>query len=85
MMKSDARYGYSSALVELVNQRDPDEVSTRFAKLCITQGIPALEVAKHFSVSKVTVYAWFKGLSRPRPMHEEMMRTYLAKRKEGGA
>jgi len=44
-----------------------------------------LEVAKQFSVSKVTVYAWFKGISRPRPMHEEMMRAALAKAEVEGA
>lgn len=77
--------GYSPALVALVNRRDPDEVSTRFAKHCIAQGLPVLEVAALFSVSKVTVYAWFNGRSRPRPMHEEMMRSYLAKHSAGSA
>ena len=84
-MKSDARHGYSSTLIELVNRRDPAEVTVRFAKLCIARGVSALEVAKQFSVSKVTVYAWFKGDSRPRPMHEEIMRTHLAKHEGGGA
>lgn len=77
--------GYSSALVELVNQRDPSEVVTRFAKLCIARGISASEVAAHFHVSRVTVYAWFKGASRPRPAHEENMRSYLVKYEEAGA
>lgn len=85
MTKSKPLHGYSSALVELVNQRDPDEVSTRFAKLCISRGFPVSEVAAHYRVSRVTVYAWFKGTSRPRPSHEEMMRRSLAKYEEPSA
>lgn len=82
---SDARHGYNSALVAVVNARNPADITTRFAKHCIAQGIPVLEVADRFVVSKVTVYAWFKGTSTPRPAHMELMRSLLSEWGSEGA
>lgn len=82
---SDARHGYNSALVAVVNARNSADITTRFAKLCIARGIPALKVADRFVVSKVTVYAWFKGTSTPRPAHMELMRSLLSEWGGGSA
>ena len=71
--KSDARKGYSSALVRIVNQADPNLVVTKFAKYCIAKDIPATEIAENFGVSRATVYFWFKGTYAPRERHVAKM------------
>jgi len=66
---SDGRKGYSNALVQIVEQSDPESVVTKFAKYCIDRGIPVTEIAKAFGVTRATVYFWFKGECRPREKH----------------
>ncbi len=68
-MTSDARRGYSSALVQLINQSDPESVVTRFAKYCIEKNISVIEIAQAFNVTRATVYFWFKGAFKPREKH----------------
>lgn len=77
-MTSDARRGYSSTLVRIVNAADPTSPVTKFAKHCIANDIPATQVAEYFGVTKATVYFWFKGEYAPRERHVARMLRILA-------
>lgn len=69
----DARRGYSTALLQIVEQRDQSDVVARYAKHCIRTGVSATAVSDIFGVSRSMVYYWFKGDSRPRERHVSRM------------
>lgn len=76
-MTSDARKGYSLALMREVEAADQSKVAIRFAKLCIAQNIPVATVAMKFGVSRTSVYAWFRGQYTPASGHLEQMQIML--------
>ena len=58
--------GYSLILVKANRDADPKHIGVRLGKWCIRMNIPVSEVAQQFGVSRMTVYSWFTGASRPR-------------------
>ena len=58
--------GYSLVLVKANRDADPKHIGVRLGKWCIRMNIPVTEVAEKFGVSRMTVYSWFTGSSRPR-------------------
>lgn len=58
--------GYSLILVKANRDADPRHIGVRLGKWCIRMNIPVTEVAQKFGVSRMTVYSWFTGVSRPR-------------------
>lgn len=79
MTTNDARKGYSSALIKLVESQDQTNVVTRFARRCIEQNVPVNTVAQRMGVSRAMVYYWFKGQNTPRRHHLEQMQRVLDK------
>jgi transcriptional regulator with XRE-family HTH domain len=71
--------GYSTRLVADVDAADPMLIWVRFAKLCITKGVPVRDVAEKFGVTRATVYSWFTGRSKPRSYHISRMMRALDK------
>ena len=65
--------GYSTGFIDDVNAADNTKVGVQLALACIMYNVPVMQIAKHFDVSRTTVYAWFKGESNvPRKHHEEI-------------
>ena len=58
--------GYSLILVKANRDADSKHIGVRLGKWCIRMNIPVSEVAQQFGVSRLTVYSWFTGTSRPR-------------------
>jgi hypothetical protein len=58
--------GYSLILVKANRDADSRHIGVRLGKWCIRMNIPVSEVAQQFGVSRMTVYSWFTGTSRPR-------------------
>ena len=58
--------GYSLILVKANRDADSKHIGVRLGKWCIRMNIPVSEVAQQFGVSRMTVYSWFTGTSRPR-------------------
>lgn len=58
--------GYSLILVKANQDADSRHIGVRLGKWCIRMNIPVSEVAQQFGVSRMTVYSWFTGTSRPR-------------------
>lgn len=53
--------GYSRRLVDEVSQADSDKLGVCLALVCLDKDVPVKEIAEHLGVSRVTVYAWFRG------------------------
>jgi transcriptional regulator with XRE-family HTH domain len=78
MTKSNSR-GYSLRTVKQVEAADPTLPGVRLAKVCIARDIPVVDVAAKFGVSRVAVYSWFTGHSKPRQKQLELIEEILKK------
>lgn len=58
-------YGYSQSLVEANKKADAKSLGVALGRLCIKHGVSVSEVAKELSVSRMTVYNWFWGVTLP--------------------
>ena len=59
-------YGYSLRLIEQNEQADSRKLGVRLGKVCIAHDVPVAVVANRFSVTRQTVYNWFRGSSTPK-------------------
>ena len=69
--------GYSWKLVQAVDKADPTLVGVMLAKYCINNSVAVKDVAEKFSVSRMTIYSWFTGTSKPHPRKAELIKKYL--------
>jgi len=69
--------GYSLNLVAANRAADPKHIGVRLGKMCIRMNIPVSQVAESFGVSRMTVYSWFTGVSRPRQSKIEQIEKLL--------
>lgn len=53
--------GYSRRIVAEIEQADTSKIGVRLATLCLEKDIPVKDVSEYLGVSRVTVYAWFRG------------------------
>jgi hypothetical protein len=53
--------GYSTLTVRHIEEADQSLLGVRLGKICVAKHIPVSDVAEHLCVSRVTVYAWFRG------------------------
>jgi len=58
-------YGYSQSLVEANKKASIKSLGVALGRLCIKHEVPVSEVAKELSVSRMTVYNWFWGITAP--------------------
>jgi transcriptional regulator with XRE-family HTH domain len=65
--------------VKQVEAADPTLPGVRLAKVCIARDIPVVDVAAKFGVSRVAVYSWFTGHSKPRQKQLELIEEILKK------
>jgi len=71
--------GYSSRFIKLINEADPDKISTKLAKVCIEKEISVADVAEFFGVTRMTVYNWFKGQTKIPAAHAEKAEKLVVK------
>jgi hypothetical protein len=57
--------GYSLRLVEQNAKADVRKLGVRLGRACIVHDIPVAVVAEQFSVTRQTIYNWFRGGSTP--------------------
>lgn len=53
--------GYSILLIQKIKEANPNLLGVKLGKICVGRDIPVKDVAEFFGVSRVTVYAWFRG------------------------
>lgn len=58
-------YGYSQSLVLANKTASARSLGVALGRKCIKSNISVRDVADHFSVSRMTVYNWFKGECTP--------------------
>ena len=71
--------GYSLAMAEEIKSADPKLLGVKLGKFCLSKDIPVQDVAEHFKVSRMTVYALFKGESIVSGKYAEKMTKLLSK------
>jgi hypothetical protein len=53
--------GYSVLTIQEIKEANPNLLGVKLGKICVGRDIPVTDVAEYFGVSRVTVYAWFRG------------------------
>lgn len=53
--------GYSLLLLKQIEEACPVMIGVQLGQLCVKKNIPVRDVAEHLGVSRVSVYAWFRG------------------------
>lgn len=71
--------GYSSLFIQSVKDANPNLLGVKLAKLCIKKDIPVIEVAEYFNVSRMSVYAWFRGMRHVGDKHLDKMNKLIEK------
>lgn len=72
-------YGYSQRLAELNRSAGLESIGVALGRECISLGLSVRAVAEDLGVSRMTVYNWFTGASKPgKRMHSAVI-DYLAR------
>ena len=71
--------GYSSLFIQDVKNANPSLIGVKLAKLCIKKDIPVIEIADYFKVSRMSVYAWFRGRRHVGDRHLDKMNKLIEK------
>ena len=71
--------GYSTLTVQEIDDANPNLLGVKLGKICIKRDVPVSDVAEFFGVSRVTVYAWFRGKTVVSGKHADKMRKLIAK------
>lgn len=71
--------GYSQRIIDANKEASKDSLGVLLGQYCISRDIPVADISEYFSVSKMTVYNWFSGRSRPKQIQEERIREVLTK------
>lgn len=53
--------GYSVLTTQEIEEANPNLLGVKLGRICVKRDIPVKDVAEFFGVSRVTVYAWFRG------------------------
>ena len=71
--------GYSSRFIKAIEAADTNKLGVQLAKVCIAKDIPVTDVADFFKVTRMTVYNWFKGVTKVPDAHTEKVEKLVAK------
>jgi|TARA_R110000868_G_scaffold305974_1_gene567012 transposase len=55
--------GYSQKLAEMNKKANRRMLGVQLGSWCIKQGMPVMDIANNFKVSRTTVYNWFTGIN----------------------
>jgi predicted DNA-binding protein YlxM (UPF0122 family) len=71
--------GYSSLFIQSVKDANPNLIGVKLAKLCIKNDVSVITIANHFGVSRMSVYAWFRGERHVGDRHLDKMNRLIEK------
>jgi hypothetical protein len=71
--------GYSSVFIKDVSEADRTKIGVQLGLACIKRDIPVTDVSEFFSVSRMTVYSWFRGKTNAPMKHREKMQKLVEK------
>lgn len=71
-------HGYSSRIITQNKKADPKLLGVRLGRLCIKHNVPVSAVMKKLSVSKQTVYNWFRGTSSPQNLIKPKVEAFIS-------
>lgn len=71
--------GYSTLTAREIREADPDLLGVKLGRLCLERGIPVTDVSEYLHVSRVTVYAWFRGRVHVSDKHRDKIEKLLKK------
>lgn len=71
--------GYSALTVQEINFASPVLLGVKLGRICVKRDIPVADIAEYFGVSRVTVYAWFRGKSVVSGKYADKMQQLIAK------
>jgi hypothetical protein len=63
---------YSEQFLLSLTQADPNQIGVQLGRLCVEADIPATYIAAALSVTRMTVYSWFRGQDIRRPKRKEV-------------
>lgn len=70
--------GYTLLTVEANKRANARNIGVALGRACIKAGVSVSQVAKHFGVSRMTVYSWFRGAFNPSPRLKGTIQDYIA-------
>lgn len=71
--------GYSVLTIQEIEDANPNLLGVQLGKICVKRGIPVSDVAEFCGVSRVTVYAWFRGKTIVSGKHVATLQNLVAK------
>jgi DNA-binding transcriptional regulator YiaG len=70
-------YGYSQRLAELNRSAELESIGVALGRECIRIGLSVRTVAEDLGVSRMTIYNWFTGASKPSKRMDSVVKAYL--------
>ena len=69
--------GYSLRLFRANQEADSKLIGVQLGRYCITKDIPVYQIAEKFDVSRMTIYQWFVGATKPSKERAEKIKALL--------
>jgi hypothetical protein len=69
--------GYSIDLIAQIKQADKNLLGVKLGRFCTDEGIPVMQIADHFNVTRTTVYNWFTGKTGVARKHIEAVEQFV--------
>jgi hypothetical protein len=66
-------------MLQEVKDANQNLLGVKLGLICVERDIPVTDVADFFGVSRVTVYAWFRGKAVVSGKHADKMQKLIAK------
>jgi hypothetical protein len=66
-------------MLQEVKDANQNLLGVKLGLICVERDIPVTDVAEFFGVSRVTVYAWFRGKAVVSGKHADKMQKLIAK------
>jgi transcriptional regulator with XRE-family HTH domain len=74
-------HGYSMSLAFANQKADVSNPGVTLGRFCIERNIPVAQVASELSVSRMTIYNWFCGYSKPTRENIEAIERFKGRHK----
>lgn len=71
--------GYSALTIREIEEANPMLLGVKLGKICVERDIPVKDVSEFFGVSRVTVYAWFRGKTVVSGKYADKMQKLITK------
>jgi pyrroloquinoline quinone (PQQ) biosynthesis protein C len=66
-------------MLQEINDANQTLLGVKLGRICVERDIPVTDVSEFFGVSRVTVYAWFRGKAVVSGKHADKMQKLIAK------